>query len=181
MSAIACAAGPDCIATLRAAGFEGFVSARDLRREDCAGVPRDTGVYVMVRESGEAPRFNPRGTAAFLRGMDPNVKIEALAEKWVAGGCVLYVGRARGPGVRSLLQQRIKRWLRFGEGRNVAHWGGRYVWQLADAYALPIAWKPCADAAGEEAALLAAFEQAYGAPPFANLRHESGVEEGEGE
>lgn len=171
----------DSPAGLRAAGFEGFVAVRDLRREDCAGVPRANGVYVMVRERGAAPRFNLRGTAAHWRGQDPNVKPELLAERWVSDACVLYVGRAAGTGVRGKLQQRVKRWLRFGEGRNVAHWGGRYVWQLADAYSLPVAWKVCDDAAAEEAALLAAFERAHGALPFANLRREGAADEGEGE
>lgn len=167
----------DSVAGLRAAGFEGFVSVRDLRREDCASVPKENGVYVMVREGDAEPRFNLRGTAAFWRGQDPNVKPEVLAEKWVPGAIVVYVGRAAGTGVRGKLQQRIKRLLRFGEGKNVAHWGGRHVWQLADAYSLPVAWKVCADAAAEEAALLAAFERAHGALPFANLRHESAGEE----
>jgi len=168
----------DSVEGLRAAGFEGFVPVRDLRRDDCRGVPRENGVYVLVRDSAAEPRFTPRGTGAFWRGQDPNVKPEALAEKWVPGAIVLYVGRAAGTGVRGRLQQRVKRWLRFGEGKNVAHWGGRYVWQLADAFSLPVAWKPCADAAAEEAALLAAFEAKHGALPFANLRREAADEGG---
>lgn len=171
----------DTIAGLRAAGFEGFVAVRDLRRDDCRAVPRENGVYVMVREGAAEPRFNPRGTAAFWRGQDPNVKPEVLAEKWVPGAIVMYVGRAAGTGVRGRLQQRIKRWLRFGEGKNVAHWDGRYVWQLADAYGLPVAWKVCDDAVREEAALLAAFDGRHGALPFANLRGESAAAEGDGE
>ena len=159
---------------LREMGFEGFVPVRDLRRDDCRGLPRENGVYVMVREREAAPRFNPRGTAAFWRGQDPNVKPDALAEKWVPGAILMYVGRAAGTGVRGKLQQRVKRGLRFGEGRNVAHWGGRYVWQLADAYDLKVAWKVCKDAVRQEVALLTAFEGRHGALPFANLRDESG-------
>ena len=162
------------VAGLRAMGFEGFVPVRDLRRDDCRALPRENGVYVMVREREAPPRFNPRGTAAYWRGMDPNVKIEDLAEKWVPGAVVMYVGRAAGTGVRGKLQQRVKRWLRFGEGKNVAHWGGRHVWQLADAYDLLVAWKPCKDAVRQEVALLAAFEAKHERLPFANLGDESG-------
>jgi len=169
----------DSVAGLRAAGFEGFVRVRDLRRDDALAVPKENGVYVMVREAPDPPHFLPRGTGASWRGRDPNVKAEVLESAWVPGAIVLYVGRAAGTGVRGKLQQRIKRWLRFGQGRSVAHWGGRYVWQLADAYELAVAWKACGDAAGEEAALLAAFEAAHDALPFANLRRETGNEERE--
>jgi len=169
----------DTIAGLRAAGFEGFVRVRDLRRDDALAVPKENGVYVMVRETPDPPCFLPRGTGAVWRGQDPNVKAEVLESAWVPGSIVLYVGRAAGTGVRGKLQQRVKRWLRFGQGRSVAHRGGRYVWQLADAYELPVAWKACADAAGEEAALLAAFEAAHRTLPFANLRQEAGNEERE--
>jgi hypothetical protein len=159
---------------LRAMGFEGFTSVRDLRRDDCRALPRENGVYVLVRERDGEPRFNPRGTAAFWRGQDPNVKLEVLAEKWVPGARLVYVGRAAGAGVRGRLQQRVKRMLRFGEGRNVAHWSGRYAWQLADAFDLLVAWKVCKDAVRQEIALLTAFEARHEAMPFANLPHESG-------
>ena len=162
------------VAGLRAMGFEGFRSVRDLRRDDCRDLPRENGVYLLVRDRAGEPRFNVKGTAASWRGQNPNVKVDELKEKWVAGAIVMYVGRAAGTGVRGKLQQRIKRWLRFGEGKNVAHWGGRYVWQLADAYDLPVAWKACKDAVRQEVALLKAFEDKYGAMPFANLPGESG-------
>jgi hypothetical protein len=159
---------------LRAMGFEGFGSVRDLRRDDCRSLPRENGVYILVRERGSEPRFNLRGTAAFWRGQNPNVKVEDLAARWVPGAIVMYVGRAAGTGVRGKLQQRVKRLLRFGEGKNVAHWGGRYVWQLADAYDLKVAWKVCKDAVRQEVALLSAFEAKHEAPPFANVAGESG-------
>ena len=162
------------VAGLQAMGFEGFVSVRDLRRDDCRALPRENGVYVLVREREGEPRFNLRGTAAFWRGQNPNVKVEELAEKWVPGALVMYVGRAAGTGVRGKLQQRVKRMLRFGEGKNVAHWGGRHVWQLADAYELKVAWKACKDAVRQEVAMLNAFAAKHDALPFANLRDESG-------
>lgn len=164
----------DTVEGLRAMGFEGFRSVRDLRRDDCRDLPRENGVYLLVRDRAGEPRFNVKGTAASWRGQNPNVKVEELKEKWVSGAIVMYVGRAAGTGVRGKLQQRIKRWLRFGEGKNVAHWGGRHVWQLADAYDLPVAWKACKDAVRQEVALLAAFEAKHGMLPFANLPGESG-------
>jgi hypothetical protein len=162
---------------LREMGFEGFVSVRDLRRDDCRGLPRENGVYILVRDRDGEPRFNLRGTAAFWRGMDPNVKLEVLAEEWVPGAKLMYVGRAAGAGVRGKIQQRVKRLLRFGEGKNVAHWGGRHVWQLADGYELLVAWKECKDAVRQQTALIRAFEARHDKLPFANLPGESGEEE----
>jgi len=116
-----------------------------------------------------------RSTAPIYRGVDPSRPIEELEARWVHGAQVLYFGRARGPGVRSLLKQRIKRLLRFGHGRVVGHWGGRFLWQLRNHGALVVAWKPTgeADPAVVEAALLAAFVARYRALPFANLERES--------
>jgi hypothetical protein len=87
---------------------------------------------------------------------------------------VLCFGHALGPGVRSLLRQRVKRYLRFGHGRHVAHWGGRAVWQLEDRTILRIAWKPMPkdDAARAEYAYQDRFERHYGALPFANLKED---------
>jgi hypothetical protein len=169
--------GFDTIEELRAAGFEGFATVSDLIGSRCAEVPVARGVYVVVRESAEAPRFLPKSVGGHYRRKDPTEAVADLEAKWVPGAIILYFGRAAGPGVRSLLQQRVKRYIRFGGGRVVSHWGGRYVWQLTDHRSLRFAWKPCDDPIAEEARLLSTFERCHGALPFANLRHEHEREE----
>ena len=90
------------------------------------------------------------------------------------GAQILYFARARGPSVRRLLKQRVKRYLRFGHGRHVSHWGGRAVWQLRDHGSLRIAWKPTPkdDPARAEGEYQDNFERHFGALPFANLKQE---------
>jgi hypothetical protein len=74
--------------------------------------------------------------------------------------------------VRALLQQRVKRYIRFGQGRVVAHYGGRFIWQLKDHRVLLLAWMPTPDEDPSvvEERLLSAFVERYGKPPFANLK-----------
>jgi len=169
------AADPGSRAFLEAQGFEGFFTVGQLHADRCEIVPNERGVYALVRESLDPPQFMPRSTAPAYRGEDPTRPIEELLQRWVHGAQVLYLGRASGPGVRSLLRQRIKRYLRFGRGSVVGHWDGRFVWQLRDHSALRVAWKPTGaeDPAEVEARLQAGFQRHYGAPPFANLRQQS--------
>lgn len=165
---------PGSIAFLEAGGFSGLLTVRQLHDEGCLSIPNEPGVYAVVRESLAAPRFRSRSRAPLWRGMDPTRPVEELRERWVAGAQVLYFGRACGPGVRSLLRQRVKRYLRFGHGRVVAHWGGRFVWQLEDADDLLVAWKPTGDVdpRNVEAGMQQRFSAHYGRLPFANLRQE---------
>ncbi|MEO5616900.1 MAG: hypothetical protein ABIS67_03940 [Candidatus Eisenbacteria bacterium] len=163
----------DSIDTLRAGGFDGFATVNDLIGSRCAEVPVTRGVYLVVREPALPPRFMPSSSAGLFRGQKASVKVEVLTGKWVADAIVLYVGQAGGTGVRSQLQQRIKRYIRFGSGKSVNHWNGRYVWQLADHRKLRFAWLAEDQPAGLEARLLEAFEARYAALPFANLRTES--------
>ena len=149
---------PGSLAFLEAEGFQGFFTVGQLHAERCEGLPNEPGVYAMVRESLAPPEFLSNSVAPIYRGQNPTQPIEALSARWVPGAQVLYFGRARGPGVRSLLRQRVKRYLRFGYGRVVGHWGGRFVWQLRDHAALRVA---------------ARFREHDGVLPFANLRHES--------
>ncbi len=166
---------PGSIAFLEDDGFEGFRTVARLHADGCQEIPNDRGIYAVARESLDPPTFLPRSAAARFRDTDPTLPIPELEGFWVPGAQVLYFGRARGPGVRSLLRQRVKRYLRFGHGRHVAHWGGRAIWQLGDRSALLVAWKPTPDddPARAEARYQSQFEHHYGALPFANLKQES--------
>jgi len=166
---------PGSIAFLRSERFEGFRTVSQLNADRCEEVPSIRGIYAIVRESLAPPLFMPRSPAARFRDTDPTIPVDELEKLWMPGAQILYFGRARGPGVRSLLQQRVKRYLRFGHGRHVAHWGGRAIWQLSDRSSLRVAWKPTPDddPARAEAEYEARFERRYGALPFANLKQES--------
>lgn len=168
----------DSAAALEAQGFRGFVTIGQLHSDGCLEVPDERGVYVVLAR-GDAPHgFLARSSAPAWRGREPSLPLEELARHWVPGATILYVGRAAGPGVRSRLRQRVKRYLRFGHGKVVAHWGGRQIWQLRESSRLVIAWCACGpelDPARLEAELLRDFEQRHGAPPFANPRHEPAV------
>jgi hypothetical protein len=52
----------------------------------------------------------------------------------VPGAEVVYIGKADDAG------RRLKQFARFGAGEPVGHWGGRYIWQLADSSELLVAW-----------------------------------------
>lgn len=162
-------------ALLRETGFRGFHSVSHLQRTRCLDVPVERGVYAIVRDTEMPPEFMEESVGGRCRHQDPTVPVDELKAKWVEGAQVIYLGRARGPGVRNLLQQRVKRCIRFGQGKVVAHWGGRYVWQLRDHVALRVAWRPAAedeDPATTEASLLEGFIARHGRLPFANLREE---------
>jgi len=158
--------------TLEREGFGGFLTIGQLYRSDCLEVPDEPGVYVVLAR-GEAPHgFRSRSTAPPWRGQDPTLSAEGLAARWIQDAELLYVGRAPGPGVRNRLRQRIKRFLRFGHGRVVAHWSGRVIWQLEESSRLEVAWRTCGDAeeaARLEAEVLSRFERQHGAAPYANL------------
>lgn len=163
--------GLACVDDLRALGYEGFLTVSQLRDEGAESVPVEPGAWVVLRDGSSAvPRFLPRSSAAPWRGQDPTMTADALGARWVAHAYILYVGVAPGTGVRHLLQQRIKRFLRFGSGRNVAHWGGRFIWQLAGSASLRIAWHVTGAEGAREAAddMLRAFAERHSMQPFAN-------------
>lgn len=165
------------ISEIRQGGFEGGIYIRELqrtcRREGLASfpVPRIPGVYLVVREDRRAPRFLRRSRGGPFNGRDPTLPVAALRAQWVPGAAILYVGKAGGTNQRATLHSRLICYMRFGLGLPTAHWGGRCIWQLADAGALQIYWKaaPSAQPRANEKHLIAAFVERYGRRPFANL------------
>lgn len=155
---------------LRNEGFEGFISISEARVRT-SSIPAAQGVYAVVREVLEQPTYVRTSTGGWFKGRDPSVPIDKLEKKWIETAHVLYIGKAGagGTGTRGL-RTRLGEYLSFGAGQPIGHWGGRYLWHLADSEALLLAWKPCSDPTHQESLLLDAFAAVYGALPFANLR-----------
>lgn len=129
------------IERLKSEGFMEFVSVDQLRNS-CSVIPDEMGVYVVIRLSEEQPHFLTKGTGGFFKGKDPNVPISTLQSKWIDGSSIMYIGKAGDSGSSATLRSRLKQYIHFGEGKNVGHQGGCYIWHLDDAADLVFAWKP---------------------------------------
>lgn len=152
---------------LEAAGFVGWETWDELRANELAAVSRDPAAYVVYRTSASAPNFLTVNPGGHHKGQDPTVAVDALKANWVSGSQVVYIGKA------DVAKRRLKDFAAFGAGRPVGHKGGRYIWQLADADDLLVAWHPISGtevARDYEKRLLAQFAELHdGARPFANL------------
>ena len=155
---------------LKAAGFEGFRSVRDLSGNAAREIPRHPGVYVVLRASKIAPRFRRKSAAFHFKGRDPTLPLAHLKSRWVSGAIILYVGKAGTATGKATLCRRIGNYLHSGLPRKSSHWGGRAIWQLRDSTTLQIAWLVTLgrEAREKEMSLLADFKNMYQVLPFAN-------------
>ena len=158
-------------AVLKDLGFEGFRSIKDLRNDwSMHHPPSDKGVYLVIWDQKNCPKFLDAENVEHLKGKNPNVSAKRLkAEYWVENALIVYVGANR-KGKNGNLEKRIELLLRFGDGKNAGHYGGRLMWQIKDAEELKICWKDVADDKQEEEGkqMLAEFKQAHGKLPFAS-------------
>lgn len=152
-------------------GFQGFKTMAELR-DNTSLIPTKQGVYVVLYDRQAEPAFLEIGTGGFFKGKNPNVTIEKLEQKWVDDTPILYIGKAGGTGVKATLNSRIIQYLKFGQGNNVGHWGGRYIWQLQDAEDLRICWKETSEEPrAVEKQMIADFKNEHnGKRPFANVK-----------
>jgi hypothetical protein len=150
---------------LRDHGFEGF-DPFDGILEGSVSLPSAGGVYVVTISADQEPRFTESSTGGHFKQRDPEVDVAILEAKWVRGAHVVYIGKA------NELDRRLRELARFGAGAAIGHWGGRYLWQLADVAELRVAWleTPDRNPRGVESEYLAEFAAAFdGRLPFANL------------
>ncbi len=163
----------ETIEDLKKAGFEGFKPVCELYNNDKKkDIPNVKGIYMVVYPVEVKPEFLTKGTGGFFKGTDPNVSIEELEHNWVEKTSVVYIGQAGGNGSKATLRKRVWQYLRFGDGKNVGHKGGRYIWQLKDSQDLLFCWKPLPNdnPATIESDLIRQFKEIYGDRPFANLK-----------
>jgi len=155
---------------LKQFGFKGFLKMRDLFTNSSA-VPKRMGVYLVLRESSEPVQFLTVGSGGFFKGKNPNVSIQELKANWVDGSAVVYIGKAGADGKKATLQSRLRQYFRFGQGKNVGHWGGRLIWQIQGAEDFLVCWKETPDEAPREveAQLIREFTSQFLKRPFANL------------
>lgn len=157
---------------LKSMGFIGFKTMRELMSNPSL-ITNKKGVYVVSYKGDNPPKFLNEGTGGFFKGKDPNVSISELEDNWVDGTSIVYIGKAGGAGSSVTLLSRLKQYLRFGQGANVGHWGGRYIWQIANSKDLIVCWKPLDDAEPREIEhqMIEEFKAAHhGLRPFANLQ-----------
>lgn len=159
------------IEDLKGNGFVGFVKVSELRGNTRV-IPDEPGVYVVIRDSVDAPEFLAVGTGGCYKGKNPNVSVDILERKYVPDSRIIYVGKASLRKSYKGLRWRIRELLRFGTGCK-GHWGGRYLWQLADSTDLLVAWRttPMDTPRDVEKTMLATFIGRHGRLPFANLRN----------
>ena len=114
----------------------------------------------------------------FFKNKNPNVSKATLEANWVDRTIVIYIGQVGG--IRDggwseqTLHKRIKTYMRFGMGKNPAHYGGRYIWQISDYLNLLVCWKPLpgqiVDPKKVESEMLEKFMNCYDVLPFSNLK-----------
>lgn len=160
----------DIVAQLKALGFKGFLSIKDVR-QDYTILPKLRGIYMLLR-ADNSYKFVEDGTGGAFKGRNLNVPLTELHANWVESTPIVYIGKAGSSTNSATLKSRLKQYFQFGEGKPVGHWGGRYVWQLAGAENLLDCWKEILspEPAEVETQLIKEFTRFYGKRPFANLK-----------
>ena len=144
---------------LEEVGFAGFVPFAELAT---ASVPREPGIYIVLRTASTQPQLlevtRARAGSAY--------PVEDLSARWVESTPVIYIGKAEAKvgGLRKRLGQFAR--------KGASHQGGRSIWQLADQDELLVCWATTPDESAEEVEIhyRAVFAERYGRWPFANRK-----------
>lgn len=159
------------IEEIKKQGFSGFKSVEEIRNNTSI-IPKSKGVYLVLHPNYQKVDFLDIGTGGFFKGKNPNVTLENLKNNWVINSHIVYIGQAGGNGSANTLNKRIIQYINFGNGKNVGHYGGRFIWQIKDNSKLIFAWKelPNENPSDVEKQLLSNYLNYYSMLPFANLK-----------
>lgn len=162
--------GDNAVQTLKNIGFQGFLSINHLQ-DHLSLIPKEKGVYIIYCDE-LVPHFLPKGSGGFFKQKDPNVSLDILLNNWVENTPILYIGKAGANTSNATLQSRLKQYFDFGRGKAVGHYGGRYIWQLANPSELKVCWMVTTEYEPRtvEYALIQQFVAQFGKRPFANLK-----------
>jgi len=158
------------IRTIEESGFLGFVKLEQLFVNGSL-IPDIKGVYMVLCINNIPPEFLDVGTGGHFKGKNPNISLTELKHNWVENTKVVYIGKAGGDDSKATLRSRLTQYFRFGQGKNVGHYGGRLIWQIKNSKELLVCWKPLPndDPRNVEAELIREFVKIYKKRPFANL------------
>jgi len=152
------------IEEIKKAGFTGFKKMSDLFL-DSSILPDSNGVYLILNADNKSGDFLPVGSGGHFKGKNPNVSLAELKANWVDNTKVVYIGKA------TSLKSRLRQYFGFGQGKNIGHYGGRFIWQLKYSKDLVVCWKALTTDPREfEVELIRQFVSIYGCRPFANLK-----------
>jgi hypothetical protein len=156
--------------SLKAYGFEGFLSVPDLRASGFSGVPRDAGVYLALWPRPGRPTILKRGPVKSYKGRTGYYDASRLEKEWVDGALAVYIGMTA---ARTGLHGRIRSYLNWPKGK-LGHSGGKAVWQIDGNDDLLFCWKHGHSINGKtpyeaETSLIKLFSDIYGQVPFANM------------
>lgn len=152
--------------------FEGFLSIEELWQNNSI-IPNTKGVYLIINPYLDNIDFLEHGVGGFFKNKNPNISIKELSNNFVPNSLVIYIGKAGTLNNKSTLKTRIKQYLKFGQGKKVGHWGGRFIWQLTNHKKLLICWKNTENIEPREIEklLISQFKlQFNNQRPFANLK-----------
>ena len=155
---------------IKKAGFVGFKTIQELF-VNSSQLPAIKGVYLVLNLETKAPSYLQVGTGGYFKDKNPNVTMQVLKSNWVNKTLVVYIGKAGSNTSSATLKSRLKQYFGFGQGKNIGHWGGRLIWQLASSNNLVVCWKilPDEDPRTFEGKLIKDFVIQFGCRPFANL------------
>ena len=126
---------------LKKFGFMGFKSVAELNLNPNL-LPAQMGVYLVLNFSDQKVNFLTKGVGGFFKGKDPNLPIFDLESNWVEKCRTVYIGKAGSLNGNATLRSRLNQYLKFGQGKNIGHYGGRLIWQLEHHLALIFCWLP---------------------------------------